>query len=111
MAYGTKTHAWRLRILKVKGHTRRSSRQHQNRHQRDCQQQRDYQQHKLTVPSKSKRAERAVRSTVTARRIGVPSSMKSSALTVPTCRVNTGAEGGGGRGRCLSRACFMGTHA
>lgn len=44
---------------------------------------------KLTVPSKSNRAERVLRLTVTARRIGVPSSMKSSALTVPTCQAKT----------------------
>ena len=36
-----------------------------------------------TVPPKSKIAERDDLSMVTARRIGVPSSMKSSALTVP----------------------------
>ena len=39
----------------------------------------------LTVPAKSNSAEREFLSMVTAKRIGVPSSMKSSALTVPTC--------------------------
>lgn len=64
-----------------------SSKKQRNRFQRLSQQQQGQRQRHqfLTVPSKSNMAERLVRSTVTARRIGVPSSIKSSALTVPTC--------------------------